>query len=166
MEEKMELKKIDGWVIFVDKDGNFAAYNDDEEPIHTDTLAEIEQEIERLRKASAKRLPYWEANGAFGKHEKIVGEITSLKKREGTYLVSYDIWYSKKFADGKKDRGKLWNSNGLIKPTKENEKLMEQYVDFKKLEEEYCQKKKEILEKFETYSMKEIVENFGYEFEE
>lgn len=164
----MKLKTINGWEILVLNDGKFVAQKEDADSIREDTLAEIEKEIERLRKSSAKRLTFWEINTGFGgdTNKKIEGEITSIKKKEGSrYGDSYDIWYSRKREEGRNDRGKWWRTpDELVKPTDSNEKIMNEYIELKKRKEaielEMQKKKKE----FEMYSQKEIIENFGYKY--
>ncbi len=51
-----------------------------------------------------------------------------------------------------------------IKPTNSNEKIMNEYIDLKKRKESLELEMKAIKKQFETYSKKEILENFGLEY--
>ncbi len=164
----MKIKTIDGWKVWVNSEGTFLADKEEQEQIQEKTLEAVKQEIERLRKSSAKRLPFWEINTGFGgnTNKKIEGEITSIKRKEGSrYGDSYDIWYSRKREEGRNDRGKWWRTpDKLVKPTDSNEKIMNEYIELKKRKEavELEMQKKE--KEFEMYSQKEIIENFGFEY--
>ena len=162
----MELKTINGWRIWVNPDGTFLADKEGEEQIQEKTLEVVEQEIDRLRKSSAKRLPFWEVNTGFGSYDKEEGEITSLKPKEGYGGQIYSAWYSRKRKEGRNERGN-WISLpiDLIKPNEANQKGRGEYMELKKkketLETELTNKK----EKFEVYTKKEIVENFGFDYQ-
>ena len=162
----MELKTINGWKIWVNPEGTFLADKEGEEQIQDTTLEAIKQEIERLRKSSAQRIPFWEVNNGFGFHDKEEGEITSLKQKEGSYRNSYDAWYSKKRKESRNERGHWYSLPiELIKPNEVNQKIMEEYIEIKKKKEALETKMTKKREEFEVYTKKEIVENFGFDYQ-
>ena len=152
----MQIKTIHGWDIYLSsRTGKFSAEKEDEESLSAETLEGITTEIERLRKASSKRLPFLEVNTGFGTHQQTDGG------------KSFDVWYSRKREEGKNDRGKWYSFPlRLIKPIESNKKLMEEYIELKKKKESFESQMKKKEEEFGVYSKKEILENFGFEYEE
>lgn len=161
-----KLKTKEGWEIFVNSDGTFLANKEGEEQIQENTLKDVEEEIERLRKSSSQRLPFWEIDTGFGTPAKTEGKITSLKKKEESYGDSYETWHTKKRKEGRNDRGRWYSIPlELIKPNESNKKVMDAYIELKKQSEAIQTQMDEKKKEFEFYKKKEIIENFGFEYE-